>query len=118
MDSPRHPSRRLAALLPALVFLLLAGPPGTAAAAEHWPADAYVLRVDGLACPYCGYGVEKQFQRREGVVRTDIDMDNGVVVVTVAPGTRFSDDELESIVYDAGFELGGIAQRPAAERGR
>lgn len=114
MNALRDTTAGLAALLPALIvgLGLMAGPPGVAVAAEQWPAAAYVLQVDGLACPYCGYGIEKQFHRHEGVERTDIDVENGVVVVSVSPATRFSDDELEQIVHDAGFELGSIVQRP------
>lgn len=103
----------LAAILPALFLGVgLLGAPAEAARAAEWPADAYVLQVDGLACPYCGYGVEKQFSKQEGVRGTDIDLENGVVIVSVTPGTRFSDSELKRIVDDAGFALGGIKQRP------
>ena len=94
-----------------LVLLLLALPAGWAGAAE-WPDNAYVLRVDGLACPYCGYGIEKQFARKAGVRGTAIDVERGVVVVSVAPGTRFSDRELEQIVHAAGFALAAIVRRP------
>jgi len=109
---------RLAALLPALVLgLAPAGSPGGEARAAEWPADAYVLRVNGLACPYCGYGVEKQFAQQEGVQATKINIDEGVVVVSVEPGTRFSDDELEQTIDDAGFALGEIVHRPAGDSG-
>jgi len=108
----------LAAVLPALILgLSLLGAPAGEARAAEWPADAYVLQVDGLACPYCGYGVEKQFAKQDGVEGTDIDLDSGVVVVSVAPGTRFSDDELRQLVDDAGFALGEIVHRPTGEQG-
>lgn len=110
-----HPScsmkSRFAAALPGLLLGLLLAI-GLPASAEQWPADAYVLQVDGLACPYCGYGVEKQFAKREGVQATDIDIEKGVVIVSVAQRTRFSDSELEQHVHDAGFELGRIIHRP------
>lgn len=103
------PASMLSVLVLAIaLFALPAGP----AHAGEWPADAYVLQVDGLACPYCGYGVEKQFSKLEGVEGTEIDLENGVVVVAVAPGTEFSNSELKRIVDDAGFALGGIKQRP------
>lgn len=108
-------AQRLAALVPALVLAIgLLGMPDSGVRAAEWPAEAYVLQVDGLACPYCGYGVEKQFQKRDGVERTDIDIENGVVIVHVAPGTSFSDEQLRQIIHDAGFELNELLQRPAA----
>lgn len=107
---------RLAVLLSALLvgFGLLAAA-GPSAHAAEWPSNAYVLRIDGLACPYCGYGIEKQFTRQAGVQGTEIDIDKGVVVVSVETGTRFSDEELKQIVHDSGFELGGILHRPQGE---
>ena len=27
----------------------------------------YQLRVDGLACPFCAYGIEKKLKKTEGV---------------------------------------------------
>lgn len=104
---------RLGALVPALILGVgLMGMPDSGARAAEWPADSYVLQIDGLACPYCGYGVEKQFQKRDGVQGTEIDVEQGVIIVSVSADTRFSDDELKQIVRDSGFALGGIRQRP------
>lgn len=104
---------RLAALVPVLFLALgLSGMPASGARAAEWPAQSYVLQVDGLACPYCGYGIEKQFAGRDGVRGTEIHIEEAVVVVLVETGTRFSDSELKQIVHDAGFELGGIVHRP------
>lgn len=104
------PRSGLLALLLGLLALAAAMPVDNLRAAE-WPNDAYVLQIDGLACPYCGYGVEKQFAKQEGVKGTQINLEEGVVVVSVAPGTRFTDGELKQIVHDAGFALGGIVHR-------
>ena len=98
-----------------LALLLAVAPLPTAAAADPWPANSYVIAVDGLACPYCGYGIEKQFHQRAGVKRTEIDIEQGVVVVFIEPGTRFSDDELEAIVDAGGFTLGAIVHRPPGD---
>ncbi|HHH13154.1 MAG TPA: copper chaperone, partial [Thiolapillus brandeum] len=46
--------------LVALLFLLLAQ--GAWAAGKH-----YEMRVDGLACPFCAYGIEKKFKAMKGV---------------------------------------------------
>lgn len=65
----------------------------------------YQLRVDGLACAYCAYGIEKAFMNTEGVENIDIDFEHGLVRVTTAPSTRFTGDQLETITDDAGFTL-------------
>lgn len=104
---------RLGALLPALILGIgLMAMPGSGARAAEWPENSYVLQIDGLACPYCGYGVEKQFHKQDGVQSTEIDVERGVVIVSVSADTRFSDNELERIVRDSGFALGQVEHRP------
>ena len=31
----------------------------------------YVVGIDGLACPFCAYGIEKQIQKLEGVEQVE-----------------------------------------------
>lgn len=83
-----------------------------ASASVKTAADAYVLRVDGLACPYCAYGIEKQFSGMKGVTGTDVDIAKGVVVVHVKPGTRFTKQQIKKTVNDAGFTLKRIVSTP------
>ena len=46
----------------------------------------YQMRVDGLACPYCAYGIEKHLKKIDGVEKIDVDLDNGLVNVNVVSG--------------------------------
>lgn len=101
--------RRLAVGALAAAFAL------AVAVAGPWPDDAYVLRIDGLACPYCGYGIEKRFARHGAVATVEIDVERGVVIVTTEPGAGLSNAELRGIVHDAGFAMGEIVRRPAAD---
>ncbi len=68
-------------------------------------SDKYRLYVDGLACPYCAYGVEKQVGALEGVEAVDIRIDEGVVAITMAPGARLTEEQARQAVADAGFTL-------------
>jgi len=113
--APCHPMHAAALMAGLVLALALAVMPGSGVRAAQWPAESYVLRVDGLACPYCGYGVEKQFARKQGVEGTRIDIDAGVVVVMVGAETRFSDDELERTIDKAGFTLAEILHRPPSD---
>jgi copper chaperone CopZ len=105
-------------LFPAVLLITaLALPmPVRADGSNAYPKDSYVLQVNGLACPYCAYGLEKQFARQRGVTKTDIDIVKGVAVVHVRPGTRFTDARLKRLVYDAGFALRRIVHRPGGGR--
>lgn len=88
----------------------------TSQAQQAWPADAYVVRVDGLACPFCAYGIEKQFSHLPGVTSTEVKLASGVVVVHVKPGTRFDQAQINKTVKQAGFTLKDIVSQPTGGR--
>ena len=63
-----------------LVFgLFLIVFPATGMAAS----PAYKLRVDGLACPFCAYGVEKKLSAIKDVKASAMDIMSGTVTVTM-----------------------------------
>ncbi|MDT8383239.1 MAG: heavy-metal-associated domain-containing protein [Gammaproteobacteria bacterium] len=72
----------------------------------------YDLRVDGLACPFCAYGIEKKFTKTEGVASVDIDLKNGLVIVKTAEGKTFTEDELKTLINDAGFTMKSMTEKP------
>ncbi len=86
----------------ALVMLL----PATAFAAQ------YQLFVDGLACPFCAYGIEKELTRTEGLETFDIDINAGTITVTMAEGATMSEAQADQIVKDAGFTLREFTEIP------
>ncbi len=102
MNSSRY-RRVLSGGITACVLAFLLGVPATARA----NIEEIVLRVDGLACPFCAYGLEKKLQRVSGVDRVDVQMDAGRVVLKPSPGAIVSADNLERAVSDAGFSLRG-----------
>ena len=65
----------------------------------------YQLRVDGLACPFCAYGIEKELNRTKGVAGIAIDINAGTVTVTMAEGATLTEAKAGRIVKDAGFTL-------------
>jgi mercuric ion binding protein len=71
----------------------------------------YNLRVDGLACPFCAYGIEKKFIKTEGVESVDIDLQNGLVIVNTAEGKTFKEDKLKEIINDAGFTMKSMTEK-------
>ena len=70
-----------------------------------WAGEVYKLYVDGLACPFCAYGVEKKVGGLEGVEKIDIDIDEGVVTVTLAEGATLDEAAAKRAVDEAGFTL-------------
>ncbi|VAW59534.1 hypothetical protein MNBD_GAMMA11-2917 [hydrothermal vent metagenome] len=62
----------------------------------------YSVRVDGLACPYCAYGIEKKLNELKGVKFIDMDLDKGIVIVE-AYNVKLKDTQLKQLFQDAGF---------------
>ncbi len=86
----------------AAAFLCLAlAWPLAAEAGSH----AYRLYVDGLACPFCAYGVEKNILGLKGVEKMDIDMEGGFVTVVMEGGKVLDEKVAKKAVADAGFTL-------------
>jgi len=93
----------------ALAFTLMAP---TAFAAQQ----SYKLRVDGLACPFCAYGVEKQINAIKGVRRIEVDIASGTVLVTMAEGASLDEAAARKAVKAAGFSLRGFEAEPLVGR--
>ena len=71
----------------------------------------YEMRVDGLACPFCAYVIEKNFMKTEGVERVDIDLQKGLVIVDTKEGVSFTEPQLKQIFDDSGFSYRGVVER-------
>lgn len=75
---------------------------------------AYKLRVDGLSCPFCAYGIEKKLGAVKGVQRIEVDIVSGTVTVTMAEGATLDEATAKKAVKEAGFSLRGLEQAHAA----
>ena len=74
----------------------------TAAVAD---SHVYKLYVDGLACPFCAYGVEKKIGGLKGVETVEIDIERGLVAVAVAADATLDETTAKRAVDEAGFTL-------------
>lgn len=78
--------------------------------------QAYKLRVDGLACPFCAYGVEKKLNAIKGVAGVGVDIASGTVTVTMVEGASLDEAMAKQAVKDAGFTLRGFdLMQPATQ---
>ncbi len=84
-----------------LILLMTITMIGTAYAAS----TQYTMRVDGLACPYCAYGIEKKLKKIEGVENIEVDLDAGIVKVSVSEGTVLTEEQMTKLFKDAGFTM-------------
>lgn len=72
----------------------------------------YAMRVDGLACPYCAYGIEKKLKQIEGVEKIDVDLEKGLVTVNVREGVEITEPQMKQLFKDAGFTYRSMTKQP------
>jgi mercuric ion binding protein len=68
----------------------------------------YKLQVDGLACPFCAFGIEKQLGKIDGVDQLDTDIKAGVILLTMKNGVFLDETAAKQAVERAGFTLRGL----------
>lgn len=72
----------------------------------------YEMRVDGLACPYCAYGIEKKLSAIDGVQNLDVDLEKGLVSVDVNAGVVLEEAAMRQLFNDAGFTYRSMTTSP------
>mgnify|MGYP005641897507 FL=1 len=87
-----------------LVLILLSG-------VELWAkeeAQKVLIKVEGLYCPFCSYGLEKQVKKLEGFKNVQINIKEGTAEIEFKPGVRISEKAILTAVEDAGFDLAEV----------
>jgi len=96
--------------LVALLFGLLVSAP----AISEEDHAVYTLQADGLACPFCAYGIEKQLRRIDGVESVTTDVTSGTVVIRMKPSATLSEADANRAVEAAGFTMREFGKRNKA----
>ena len=63
------------------------------------------LKVDGMVCPFCAYGLEKRLRDLPAHDETLIQVSDGLVQIRVKEGEQLTDEAIEDAVERAGFSL-------------
>lgn len=64
-----------------------------------------ILKVDGLTCPFCAYGLEKRLKESPAIDAVLILVSDGLVQLRWTEGLRLEDEDLAAVVDRAGFTL-------------
>ena len=67
------------------------------------------LRVNGLSCPFCAFGIEKKLRHVSGVNEVEFFLDEGRIRLVFSAENTATVRDLENAVGDAGFELSGLS---------
>lgn len=94
----------LAFLLFAIAVFLVPQP----AAQSTDDAPDVTVEVDGLACPFCAYGIEKKMLEIEGVAEVAVQLDDGTVELWLSAGATVSENRIREAVDQSGFEVRDI----------
>ncbi|WP_339673819.1 heavy-metal-associated domain-containing protein [Dasania marina] len=75
-----------------------------------WTDTQYELRVDGLACPYCAYGIEKKLKALDGIIEEslEIKLNDGIVRFQASDEATITKSSLKQLINDSGFTLRGL----------
>ncbi len=63
------------------------------------------IAVDGLACPFCAYGLEEKLKKLDGVEALNVDMEEGQVQMKLKEGATVTEEQISEAVTDAGFTV-------------
>jgi mercuric ion binding protein len=70
-----------------------------------------IIAVDGLSCPFCTYGLEKNLKKMDGIKTVNIDMKTGKATVVLKPDAHVDDQALRQAVKKAGFTARKITRQ-------
>ena len=63
----------------------------------------YEVKVDGLSCPICTYGLEKKLKTIDGIENLKIELSTGTATFTVKEGKTVTEEQVKKKVKDAGY---------------
>ena len=92
------------AAAPARSPALAAVPP---APQEKGALDSFEVRVNGMACPFCTYGIEKKLRALPGAREVKVDLEAGRATFEAPAGT-VSKEQVQKAIKEAGFSPGEI----------
>ncbi|MBI4431738.1 MAG: heavy-metal-associated domain-containing protein [Candidatus Omnitrophica bacterium] len=73
--------------------------------------EEVILGVDGLACPFCAYGLEKKMTPIKGMKSYDVDMGEGKVYLELKENAKLDLEAFRKAVKEAGFTLRDVYVR-------
>ena len=74
------------------------------------PSQAQIRRatvaVDGMACPFCAFGVEKRLRKVDGVLSVNVSSRDGLATLLAKDGASIAVASIPEAVKKAGFSPG------------
>jgi copper chaperone CopZ len=74
------------------------------------------IKVEGLYCPFCAYGLEKQLKKLNGFKKMEVNLKHGIAELHIRPGVTVTDAAIQTAVEDAGFDSASIERMPKGDK--
>ncbi len=85
------------------IFALFLGVQPQANAQTNNDKDQFSVKVDGLGCPFCAYGLEKKFKELKGIKKVAIEMETGMMTFEYPTDKSLSIERVAQQVEAAGY---------------
>ena len=83
-----------------IIFAMLIGLSGFA---QTQSSDQFKVKVKGLGCPFCAFGLEKRFKKIEGINDIQIDLEQGLLEFNISAEKRLTFEQIQYQVESAGY---------------
>lgn len=90
------------------VFVIVAGIFIFLTALAQARVSNMTVAVDGMACPFCAFGVEKRLKKVKGVATVAVDMKTGTADLLAKPKISIHYQEVPKAIKEAGFTAGAM----------
>ena len=67
------------------------------------------VEVNGLVCAFCAQGIRSTFNRQDASAEVLVSLEHRLVAVEFKPGMRISDEDINRLLTDAGYNVVSIA---------
>ncbi len=84
-----------------IIFILISGV--NLFAQSKTELNQVEVKIAGLSCPFCAYGLEKKVKKIDGAQDIKIDVKNGTLTFSLEEGKTVSEQKVKNTVKDAGF---------------
>lgn len=72
---------------------------------SSFAAEVQTVGVKGMVCSFCAQGITKKFKSQPEIADVQVSLENKFVKLTYKEGHKLSNDQISTILKDAGYEV-------------
>ena len=87
----------------AIIVIVMMGVVAPITSAQAQSMDHFIVKVDGLGCPYCAFGLDKKMKELKGLKKLGIDMETGVLTFNYPSDKQLTKAAVKQQVRKGGY---------------